>query len=161
MSRSADAILFYGYCWKEECTLLDGDGDWQERIATKRGHINPFDAAPDWSRLGRNERLTAKDEWFAAHKPELDAWLALEKAIGDEFGVDIDYHCYSDLNRPYVYLKTSRVTASWEEEKVINPATLTVLPEWSASLDTFLAELGIAKPDGQDMPQWWLVSYYG
>lgn len=153
MGVSTDAILFYGYCWDEEWAgLLPSDeegGDeakWPKVILRRRGVANPWDSYP-------SEESRAADR-----RAELDAWYAAKAAVKEEYGCDIGRHCSGDCPMPFVSVgKVYEARRGYPEEV----ASLEVGADWGERLERFMADLGIARPDGQDAPRWWLVSYWG
>lgn len=163
MSVSTDAILFYGYCWKDEGDSIDtggedGDG-WVETILKKRAERNPWDDYPESISQIRDygEKKRAGDEWIKANRAALDAWNDKKKAVEDEFGVELDSHCSGEYPIPYLYVKDGRAIANrGYPQEVTN---LRVQPEWDEMLNKWLAEFRIDKP--HDAPRWWLVSYWG
>jgi hypothetical protein len=160
MSFSSDAILFYGYCWSEECDLIErGEySEWEEAIAVKRGLVNPWDSCPDFHEIrDYAKRRDAENAWLAKHESELDAWRAATKAIAEEFGCCIRHHCAGEYPMPYIAIRASRICASRSNPEEVK--SLEVQPDWDAKLERFITELGIEKL--HESPRWWLVSYYG
>lgn len=173
MGVDSDAILFYGYCWEDEGNPLEHhrqppkedreEGSipaWEDIIACKRGHKNPWDHYPDEDRsLPYEERRRQSDAWIAAHNAEITAWTELTSAIEKEFGVDIGYHGSSEYSVPYLYVVDTRRRACLGEPKEIDPEALVAGAYEDDLLRRFANELGITLPEGG--PQWWLVSYWG
>jgi hypothetical protein len=158
MSVSTDAILFYGYCWNEEGNLLesedeDGDSEWPKVVLRKRGLKSPWDEY--------TKRCVSATEWIKVNRVQLDAWSDACRALEEEFGCDIYRHCSGDCPIPYVAITKARQRVSCGYPEPVLARTLTADSAWAAMLDRFLAELGIAKPEGQEQPQWWLCSYWG
>jgi hypothetical protein len=184
MGISTDAILFYGYCWDQELTqVINGgeeredqlrDDDWPKIILLRRGLKDPWEGYPHeeveaavrskeggtgglegWQeRQKRGKEITHR--WCQEHKAELDAWTVAKDAVQEEFGCEIHYHCHSEYPMPYVCVEASRVRALRGR-----PEKLTVfeVPEdWDGKLERFCKELGIEPP--QEVPEWWLVSYW-
>lgn len=163
MGQSTDAILFYGYCWDEERrSLFDDKGgqiEWVDVIAEQRGLVNPWNDYKERTDLPYKEQRALTDKWADDHRKELDAYYASKRAIREEFGCEVDHHCSGDYPMPFVCVNDSKVHASrGTPEGVVG---LDVDPEWDALLEKFMSELGISKPEGQERPGWWLVSYWG
>lgn len=170
MGASTNAVVFFGHCWQDEARLLDGDDEWDKAVFLKRGGCNPWDAYPEAEvramPYARQEAFA--DAWRAEHKAELDAYYAARKAIREEFGCDIGYHCSNECAMPYVYATGGEILARRGcpvdlGDKVLLDARSRQVreEEWHDKIDRFLAELGIARPEGQDGPRWWLVSSWG
>lgn len=158
MGVSADAILFYGYCWGEEASLLPTE--WREVVARKRGHANPWDGyeEPDGS-LPYPRRRALTDGWIEDHASELDAWYAALRSIEAEFGVADHRHCSGDYPIPLVCVEASLERAcQGKAVDVTGKSLAAVPPEWPALLDRWFAATGVAKP--HDAPRWWLASYW-
>jgi hypothetical protein len=168
MGVSTDAIVFYGYCWDDECRLLpEGSDEWTAVVLRGRGVRRPWDDFPkelndpshpqyvhDYDR-----RKTAADQWTTDHRAELDEWYAANRAAKAEFGCDTDTHCSGDYPIPYVFVVASRVSAARGHPRELDPATVAARPEWGGMLDRFLAALAVERPHPE--PKWWLVSYWG
>ena len=161
MGVSTNAVMFYGYCWDEEKELLAGE--WEEHVLRSRGHVNPWDAynatGIDAIRDYR-ERDRKGKEWCDVHRAELDQWYDLKKAVKAELGCDIGRHCSGSCPMPYVFIGSSEKTVYRGRPWAFDPVELVTEDQWSARLDAFLAATGIEKPEGQERPQWWLVSYW-
>ncbi len=160
MGVSTDAILFYGYAWSDQADLvpfLPEDGGWEELIARRRGHVNPWDEwvepAPQMTYAAR-ERLSKK--WSDDNRTRLDGWYKAKADVKAEFGVDIHSHCSGDYPMPYIAVNDSHLCASRGNPQEVEK--LQVGPDWNDKLIRFAAELGIALPEGG--PKWWLVSYW-
>lgn len=165
MGVSTNAILFYGYCWDEEGVELLPEGkDWDDVVAEKRGHFNPWQRfveptghAKDMAEYKERERIAKAfgDE----HRAEIDAYYAVEKAIREEFACDIGHHCSGECSIPYIYVKETHKVARRGCPETINPQDLLHKPTWNNALIAFCQELGIKWPTNQGA-QWWLVSYW-
>ncbi len=160
MGVSTDAILFYGYCWSEEgVELTPKDKEWEEAVLRSRGVVNPWDAyPPENERLPYPQNRTAADAWSAEHRAELDAWYDAKEAVRTEFGCEIGRHCSGEYSMPFVCVSASEHRA--RRGYPIQVDALTVGDGWDEQLAKFMAAVGISKPDGQDGPRWWLVSYW-
>ncbi len=159
MGVSTDAILFYGYCWDEEHDLfpdLDDDDRWSNVILARRGVKSPWLDLPRFD-LPTGERNKKVDQWVMEHRKEIDEFHRQEKAIKEEFGVEVGYHCSAEYPFPYVYVKAIEARRGYPEK--VDPSELSALPGWDEKLDRFLAEFNIEKPN--EKPRWWLVSYWG
>ena len=154
MGASTDAILFYGYVWDDEGDLFPGE--WEEIVALKRGHKNPWDDYPS------GESHEMQEKWVRDHSADLDAWRAIEKAIGEELGVGVDDHGADAWRCPYLFISDSRIEAYRGSPKEIPMATLggRGTHTWDDKLQRFIDELDIdiSKAKG---PRWWLVSWWG
>lgn len=164
MGMSANAILFYGYFWDEPTELLgegQDTGEWDSILARRRGHADPWEAYPKGEGLDYAAALRLQHDWIAANDAAITAWYAVRQAVQSEFDCDIGYHGYCDYSVPYVYAGGSEATV--EAGCFLDPAAHLGKPtaEWDRKLERFLTELGINKPEGQEAPRWWLVSYYG
>jgi hypothetical protein len=161
---STNAVLFYGYCWTDDDVAIFEnapeveDGEWVVAVLKRRGVVDPWDAYVEPSRgIPYYEQQRQTDAWTEAHRAELDAWHAAQRAVEEEFGVEVDSHCSGDY--PIPYLCTAQVIARRGDAEEITPERLTVDPTWAGKLDRFMAEFGIEKP--HESPRWWLVSYWG
>lgn len=168
MGVSTDAILFYGYVWKEEQDLLERvkgrkeDDEWPDILLRRRGIRNPWDGYPNAEiRAIRNyeEQRWRGDAWMTEHRAELDAWDAQKQAVEKEFGVDIGTHCSGECSMPFVHIVEAGTSARRGYPEKLEPDALHIDPAWDAKLDRFLKELGLRKP--QKNPGWYLVSYWG
>lgn len=160
MGVSTNAVIFYGYCWDEECELIDGE--WETKVLKDRGVKNPWDDYPESISQIRDytERRKAEEKWAEDHRAELDEWYAARKAVRAEFGCDIGRHCSGDYSMPYVFVEDSELTVRRGYPHPLAPDDTTAEDWWADRLAAFMTAVGIAKPDGQDSPQWWLVSYW-
>lgn len=163
MGVSTNAILFYGFCWDEEVDLFPGDEDgtseWEDAIARKRGAKSPWDDFPgEYRTLPYSEQRRRTDAWVAGHRKEIDAWSAARRAVKNDYGVDVGYHCSGECPMPYLYVVESRLVVHRG-----HPHALERWPaagwEWDEMLARFAADLGIELPAGG--PKWWLCSYWG
>ncbi len=161
MGMSADAYLFYGYCWFEQESLVindEGEGiDYEDAILRRRGVIDPHSTRPDYSHLPYRERREAEDKWRKDHKEELADWYAKGRTVIAEFGLRLSRYGYVDYTSPYLYVVASKVSADSGSPKQVK--ALAVGEGWTDSLNRLLEELGIPKP--QPEPGWWLVADYG
>jgi hypothetical protein len=168
MGVSTNAVLFYGYCWQDECRLFDDSQGWDRLAALKRGHKDPWDDFP--KDLGDSShpnyvrdyhaRNAAIEKWKAGHRAELDGWHELLRGIEAEFGVELDSHCSGECPMPCLYVKGTETTARRGYPVEMNPDTdFAIGADWQAKLDRWLAEFGVEKPHPE--PKWWLVSYWG
>lgn len=153
MGQSTDAILFFGYTWGEEGELeglmarapdVDEDDarDWEEIVAKRRGHVNPWD------------KHESGGNWCDDNREAIDEWNAIKMAIGEEFGgVDIGTHCSGDYPIAYLFVWQMRVNRGY-------PESLAVLPEITDAqrqgMARWFAEFGVEPPE--DAPQFWLAS---
>lgn len=175
MGVSTNAILFYGYCWDEEvpaeefsqvlCDIEEDACEWSAVIAKRRGIRDPWVDYPKTDDMPYEQSRQIGDQWCAAHSSELNLWHVAKSDIKEEFGCEIDFHCSGECPMPYVAVKESVTCARRGGPEVVDVEMMhkqTIADaEWNAMLDKFMAELGIAKPDGQEHPRWWLVSYWG
>lgn len=167
MGVSADAILFYGYCWNKEHELfLDGVGNagyWGEVVARKRGHVDPHDAFPkkEFENLPFEVMCKAVENWRKANREAMDSWCKAKSAIEKEFGVEVGQHCSDKCSVPYVAVAASRTTARRGYPVDMSEKGMVTLAEWDGMLDRWFHETGAEKPEGQNVPRWWLVSYWG
>ena len=171
MGVSTNAILFFGFCWDDECDLLaefvkdDGDTpEWPDIVLRKRGVVNPWDSYPNAEMaaiLDYRQRSSAGSAWVEANRAAIDAWDDAMHAVQAEFGCGIGTHCSGDCSMPYVFVNDSAAMARRGCPEKIEQHQLKIDYTWHAMLDRFMTELGIDKPDGQDAPAWWLVSYWG
>lgn len=151
MGQSTDAIVFYGYIWDDEDALIDFDlYDAVNATMAARGISNPWDDRPE----GVSHR-----EWADAHQPEIDAWRTMKQAVEDEFLVDVGRHCSDPAPMPYVFVRSTEITASRGNPKPLTQ--ITVDPAWKGQLDTFLAECEVEPPEGDNQPGWWTCSWWG
>lgn len=158
MGVNTDAVLFYGYCWKEEDVDLfpDEEAEWPELILRKRGERNPWrdfpkeieDLHPYAAQKAAGER------WVKENETTIDAWRDKVKAVEEEFGVLLDTHCSGGCPMPYLSARACSASRGYPEEVT----SLEVDPSWDGKLDRWLEEFGIEKP--HDGPRWWLVSYW-
>ena len=165
MGVSTDAILFYGLAWEDELDLLarhvkvDRALEWEEVVARKRGHRNPWDDLD--STTGSYEECRKRvDDWDAANRVAIDAWFDTKAAINAEFGVDIDWHCSDDCRMPYLFVASTRVRAYRGTVVVVDATSLFVLSEWADMLKRFADELEIDVSEAKG-PGWLLVSHWG
>lgn len=157
MGVSTDAILFYGYCWSEEMSLIPEGEIWQELLLGRRGVPNPFGGFPAPETIPYAKRRKLVDDWCVEHRAELDAWRAAKQGISQEFGVEIGTHCSDQCAMPYVFAVGSQIVAARGHPEQIT--TLAVGVDWPSRLNHFLETLKIARP--QPTPGWWLVSDWG
>ena len=176
MDVSTDAMLVYGYVWKDEHDLFgvddedfdDDDRDepeWEETIAAQRGILNPWaEHADELARIeaiqpyAESRRLG--EEWTAAHRAELDAWHAAKKAIAGEYGVEVDRHGSDQWTVPVVKIAGAGHTAARGYPRKLAAADLAVDPEWDAKLQRFVTDLGIDASEAEG-PGWFLMSWWG
>lgn len=172
MSNSADAYLFYGYCWDEETDSLayedddyeDGedqddeetepraglitDADtWAEKVLTDRGHTNPWDSHDDTR------------DWLDRNRQAVDDWSTLKQSVKAEMGVGWDSHCSGESSMPFLCILESLKTSNWGDMQPIT--SLAVGAGWNARLAAHMEAQGVAPPEGENQPGWWLVSYWG
>jgi hypothetical protein len=153
MGVSTDGIIFYGYVWDDEFTLLedvDGEG-WARIVAEKRGHTDPWDGFAE-----------GEEDWVSTHQAELDGWRAVRKSIEEEFGVDIRHHGSGEWQCPYILVNDSRREAARGYPQELQVGTTVYGPPagWDEKLLRFVDELEINLEEAQG-PAWWLVSYWG
>lgn len=184
MGVSTDVILFYGYCWSKDGVELwpnmeRGEGrredkEWQKLVLEARGMKDPWDDYPaahmeEVQRTKGYEAQRAEGEkWAEEHRAELDAWYAARRAVEEEFGVEVGWHCSCECPLPYAYVVASRLVAHRGCPKAVDPAALGLVGDqtgpqyalWGAMLDRWAEALGVQKPDGQECPRWWLVSHW-
>jgi hypothetical protein len=165
MGQSTDAILFYGYCWQEECNLLpDDNSEWENVLLRKRGVRNPWDDYPSLEiEVGDYaSRRRAAGRWCDDNRAALDAWHAAKEGVRKGMGCDIGYHCSGECPMPYVYVTDSRTVAHRGCPKSLDLTALSGRPTlngWGGLLDGFMEALEICRPpDGHAGPAWWLVS---
>lgn len=154
MGQSTNAILFYGYAWEDEHELFeDGEKEWQEVLAIKRGHINPWSTFPE--ALNHYSKKDESDLWVANHRTQIDEWYSVKNNISEEFGVEISSHCSGNCPYPYIYAVKSRVLAYRGDVKEIKPEHLEV-KNYKELLAKFVAEFNFELPHLE--PKWCLVS---
>lgn len=160
MGVSTNTILFYGYCWGEEKALVEDD-EWVDVVVKKRGIFDPWcEYVAPTRPMDYAARKEFEDKWTSAHRRELDEYYAKKRAIESEFWCDIGWHCSIDCLIPYVYVCGAGATVYRGYPKSLKASDLAINEKWDSMLSKFVAELGIAPPDGQ-VPQWWLASYWG
>lgn len=168
MGVSTDAILFYGYCWKEEQEWGEEITEWVSAVFKKRGHPNPWDTYPNYGeRSSPNyiadyaQQRAATDAWTSANREKLDAYYAVKRSIEGEFGVRLASHQSGDYPIPYLCIDRLALRAARGYPVQIQPGNMVVspTPDDDAKLDKWFAEMGIEKP--HESPKWWLVSYWG
>jgi hypothetical protein len=187
MGNSASAILFYGYCWSDEdddreikrsirwyvrgapaSDSSDEDDDpetptpeWPAAIAIHRGHKNPWDDFTSSTHRDYAQRNAHDKAWIAAHRAELDAWHAAQKAVEAEFGVEMSDHGSpaDDYSAPHLLIKETETRTESLDGAEITAEKMVADPEWRTRLDAWFSELGINPP--QKEPRWWLVVHYG
>lgn len=172
MSESADAIIFYGYCWSEPCDIFgpqldyyepdDSDEkEWEERVAEQRGLVNPWSTMPDF-RLERNyrEAKPLEDAWTAEHREEIDAWYQTLRDIQKEYLPEVGYHGHYEYSVPMIFIPESKNQASYCQPKNITNLDLHSEIEWDMALESFVEDLEI-NLDEAEGPGWFLVSEYG
>jgi hypothetical protein len=151
MGQSTNAIVFYGYIWDDEGADVEFDlDDAVDAIYRARGHVDPWDARP--------EDVSYRD-WAAGHKAEIDEWRAIRVAIDAEFLVGVGQHCSDSASMPYVFIRSTEVTAYRGSPKPL--MSLDVDPAWRGQLDAFLTDNGIEAPEGENQPGWWTCSWWG
>lgn len=168
MGTSTDAKLFYGYVWEDEADLLaehddeDGDGgtEWEEIIAKSRGIADPWEAYPDLEGLPYAEQRQRGSQWTADHRAELDAWHEAKKAIGIEYGVEIDRHGSDEWQVPIIKITGAGHTAARGYPHEVSAETLAVGPDWDDKLRRFVADLGIDASEAKG-PGWFIASWWG
>lgn len=163
MGVSTDGILFYGFVWEDETDLFDNDDDkdeieWQEIIAIKRGHENPWiKYPPELENAPYSAAREANSKaWMDAHRSELDAWYEIKKKIQAEFGCDINYHCSGECPIPYISVNESRRVAHRGSPREVE--SLNIKPEWDSLLTAFVEALGLEVP--HEKPKWVLASMW-
>lgn len=164
MGVSTDAILFYGYVWEDEAELFDdndGETEWEEFLAVRRGIVNPWDAYPQGiERLPYAEKRAAGDQWRADHRAELDEWRAAKKAIEDEYGVEIDSHGSDEWSVPLIKIAGAGHTAARGNPHQLTATDLAVDPEWDGRLRRFVDDLEIDASEAKG-PGWFIASWWG
>lgn len=174
MGQSTDAILFYGYCWDDEgATLIgqdeDDESEWEEVIAVREGHTNPWDlyrssgAEAEHMKLPYGpQRDAAFDEWKKSFDFDslTEKWYAAKAEIKDRYKVAISSHCSCEYPMPYIYVTGTKTRASRGYPKQIDPAKMDTQDypwQWDDALSTFTDDLGIDL-SGAKGPGWFLVS---
>ena len=180
MGQSTDAILFYGYCWNDEGVQLLGisDGEdeeseyeWNEILAVREGHKNPWDfyresgAEAEYERLPYSEREAAYKAWKerVGFDDMLEQWRSVCKSIKSRYNVDISTHCSCEYPMPYIYIEESKHRAWRGEGKQLDMAQWErwqqpgVYATWEQNLNRFVADLGIDLSEAEG-PGWFLVS---
>src|SRR5258706_1739539 len=156
MGVSTDALLVYGYVWEDEHDLFgesDADG-WEEIAARNRGIPNPWDQFPPEDRsLPYEERRRQGDAWTAAHRAEIDAWHAAQKAISSEYGVETDHHGSDQWRVPIVKIRGAGKRAGRGYPQPLTDGDLAVDPAWDGKLQRFISDLGIDTAEAQG-PGW-------
>ena len=163
MGVSTDAVLVYGYVWKDEDTELfeDDDREWDEILLTRRGMQSPWDAFPEGlESLPYAEQNAAAGRWKAEHRADLDAWYAAKKAIRAEYGVEIDQYCSGECSIPIIKIEGAGYTVARGDVQELTAADLTIDPEWDRKLSKFAEDLEIDLSEAQG-PGWFLASWWG
>lgn len=144
MGVSTDAILFFGYCWDEECepfteveNFEDPDFDVDDFILQKYG----FRPEPE--------------EVYGTDPSKADEWSTYwkEKHVFLDSLPEIIRHCHYDHVMYGIAMRGTKIEAVRGCPK---EAVFTHSADMESSLKEFCEKLGI-KP--QDQPKWWLVSY--
>lgn len=160
MGQSTDAVIFYGYCWDDECDLFDDpEVEWPEIIAIERGHKNPWKFfPPEIEKLPYEQKEIASKQWCDENRQIIDGWYAIKKKIEKEFGVDIGSHCSGECSIPYVHIPESEITAHRGYPVELSNQSLQVDASWDERLDAFMKALKIERP--HKVPGWRLVSWW-
>jgi hypothetical protein len=158
MGVSTDAILFWGYCWKDEGDSIygaedepaeDEDSDeWEKRYAAAHGVTEPAEAYP--------EKDSAPDA--ARIKKLHEAYWDKKRKLVERSGCAVHVHCSYDYAVPYIAVEKSRTVAKRGYPEPI--ADIDVADGWEEKLRDFCKALGVKPPKGQK-PRWWLVSLWG
>lgn len=84
-----------------------------------------------------------------------------EKALEQEFGCDVAWHCSCDYAIPYVYVIGTKTLASRGDAEVVDPNEMIDqdTAEARQKLDTFIAATGIDISEAEG-PGWFLVSMW-
>lgn len=145
MGTSTNAILFYGYVWKEEAELCE-DNEWIDVVLAKRGVKDPYAVIP----------------YVKPSEVDSSAYFEAKRLLEEEIGCDIGFHCSGAYAIPYVFITDSEITAYRGDAVKVASAQLIVSsnPSWAEKLDAFVQELEIDLSEAQG-PGWFLVSYWG
>lgn len=165
MGQSANAILFYGFCWNEESDKVwtlgkedgeDEDDSWEERFMRLKGLPPPEEPFPQGRTIpgSYSERSYTLEEQVIKEKYQL-YWEQKSDLVKTSHCL-VDSHCHYECPMPYVAIKDSVLKASsGDPEKVTSLATNIV---WDIYLREFCSLMGIDVTDMQ--VGWWLVSEY-
>ena len=138
MGISSDAMLFYGFSAEDEGVWDDlEDMEWEELYAEKKGIKPPEVAYSDATRA----------EWSAY-------WDKTREARAAE-PCEMACHCSDGCAIPYVYIKSTHVTASRGYPQEVK--TLEINPAWRGQLKAFCDLMGIPWQE----PKWYIASWMG
>lgn len=173
MGQSADADLFWGYCWDDESVeLFEGYDslEWDEVLVRSRGWVSPFDAIPSylnqWDRKvhATYEQYQRESEaWIAERRAELDAFYASMKAVREEYGCDVRSYGSNDYGVPYIYVKGTLKSADWGGPVSIDLQALDAQVDHLnalGKLEMFVEALNIDTSEAKG-PGWFLVASFG
>ena len=150
MGVSTNAILFWGYTWKDEETRRpwtigkdcsddeedeEDEEDWEDRYAAAMG-------------------LERYDE-EATEKQRDQYWNAKQKLI-EKSSCLVDTHCSCDFPMPYVAIAKSRILAHRGYPVKFEPEKLVVGEKWLEEINAFCRLMAIPIP--RSAPRWYLVS---
>jgi len=169
VGMAAEAELWYGYLWPSEEDPFEGEAEdeWEDIIFKQRGHVNPWDSAPDFQYQageGYRERQARVDVWCLENRGALEAMHATKRAIREEFGGEFGRAGSSDYPAHYLFIKESKRSAEWGDGTDVTDLMLGAganedYAVWRQKLDKLLAVLEVEKP--HELPRWWLTAYYG
>jgi len=84
----------------------------------------------------------------------------LQNIYGKEHAVLVGAHCHHEYPMPYVYIQESQTRAWRGSPQAIDPTDMVdVVAAWDGLLQDFVTAHGIDV--GDQVPRWWLVSYWG
>ena len=163
MGMYATAILAYGYVWSysNNNDIVSGNStlEWQEVLAKKFSHTNPWDNFPkEFDRLPYLERDAASKQWIENHRAEINEWTKVKDDLENWYKVEVSYHCSSDDPMTYLAIKDIEFRA-YQGDPVLVP-DLEINPEWDAWLQRFMTDLDIDLSESKG-PGWFLASHYG
>lgn len=123
-----------------------------------------FDDEPKAPWSENNDGMGALGNWEEAwvkrigKMPESATFENMQQALKENPpGVELDQYGSYEAGVPYIAIKESIVTTTWEENKVIPIDRLSINLAWRATLQRFCEVMGIPWQD----PAWHLVAFYG
>jgi hypothetical protein len=149
MTTSTNAILFYGYCWKEEQRYpWDEEEDHDDRFARLSSIVPPNSPYP--AKEDNSLKAAAIRMEYAAFWDKKSNGLILA-------GCTVSTHCSNKAPMPYVAIFESRRIATRGYPYPMSQAIhLPAEIGWDEKLKNFCTKMQIVPPE--DKPQWWMVS---
>lgn len=149
MGSSAEARLFWGYCFTEENEIPGLSDD----------ELNDFDAEERYAlAVGVKRPAKEYDRNDEAVKADYSRFWEEKRKAEQASGCRVRHHGHYDTRYYYVAVSESEKSAEWGSPEEITADHMAVPTGWHKKLADYCEKMGI-KPKGE--PRWWLAAYYG